>query len=271
VTIDAGADPELKNRSFGAEVQFDRPGGAERAMYFGPNFAGGTDSAGVPAPSTDWFLAEGATGSFFTTFLLLANPGIDDATATLTYLPSNGVPVVRTHVVPAKRRVTINIADEAPSLADAVVATKVSATAPILVERSQYWPKPVWEEGHNSFGETALGTHWGLAEGRVGGTNNCQTFVLLANPGSDAATVTVKILRAAGAPITKTFVVAPTSRFTVAITGPGSDVPELANESFGADITSTQPIMVERAMYSDANGIIWAAGSNATGTRLPEP
>jgi hypothetical protein len=269
VTIDAGADPELKNRSFGAEIQFDRPGGAERAMYFGPNFAGGTDSAGVTAPSTDWFLAEGATGSFFTTFLLLANPGLDDATATLTYLPSNGVPVVRTHVVPATRRVTLNIADEAPSLADAVVATKVSATAPILVERSQYWPKPVWEEGHNSFGETALGTHWGLAEGRVGGTNNCQTFVLLANPGSDAATVTVRFLRAAGASITKTFIVAPTSRFTVAITGPGSDVPELVNESFGADLTSTQPIMVERAMYSDANGIVWAAGSNATGTRLP--
>jgi hypothetical protein len=179
------------------------------------------------------------------------------------------VPIVRTRTVPAKRRVTINIADEDPALKDAVVATRVSATAPILVERSQYWPKPVWEEGHNSFGETATGTHWGLAEGRVGGSNNCQTFILLANPGTAAATVTVKFLRATGVPITKTFIVAPTSRFTVAVNGPGSDVPELANESFGANIESTQPIMVERAMYSDANGIVWAAGTNATGTRLP--
>ena len=269
VTIDAGADHELVNRSFGAEMHFDQPGGAERAMYFGPSFAGGTASAGVNAPSTDWFLAEGATGSFFNTFLLLANPGADDSTATLTYLPSNGVPVVRTHAVPARRRVTINIADESPALANAAVATKVSATAPILVERSQYWPQPTWEEGHNSFGETALGTHWGLAEGRVGGANNCQTFILLANPGTVAATVTVKFLRTTGTPITKTFIVAPTSRFTVAITGPGSDVPELLNEFFGATIASTQPIMVERALYSDANGIVWAAGTNATATRLP--
>ncbi len=269
VTIDAGADPELVNRSFGAEMHFDQPGGAERAMYFGPNFAGGTASAGVTAPSTDWFLAEGATGSFFNTFLLLANPGANDATATLTYLPSTGVPVVRTHAVPARRRVTINIADESSALADAAVATKVSADAPILVERSQYWPQPTWEEGHNSFGETTLGTHWGLAEGRVGGANACQTFILLANPGTDAATVTVKFLRTTGTPITKTFTVKPTSRYTVAITGPGSDVPELANESFGAEIESTQPIMVERAMYSNANGIVWAAGTNATATRLP--
>ena len=53
------------------------------------------------------------------------------------------------------------------------------------------------------------------------------------------------------------------------MTGPGSDLPELANESFGATIESTQPIMVERAMYSDANGQVWAAGTNATATRMP--
>jgi hypothetical protein len=45
-------------------------------------------------------------------------------------------------------------------------------------------------------------------------------------------------------------------------------VPELANEEFGTLITSTQPIVVERAMYSDVSGVVWAAGSNATGTKL---
>ena len=59
------------------------------------------------------------------------------------------------------------------------------------------------------------------------------------------------------------------SRFNVAVTGPGSDVPELANESFGALIESTQPIVVERSLYSNANGVTWAAGTNATATRLP--
>jgi hypothetical protein len=57
------------------------------------------------------------------------------------------------------------------------------------------------------------------------------------------------------------------SRFNVSV-GPGSDVPELQDESFGALIMSTQPI-VERAMYSTPNGQpIWAAGTSATGVRL---
>ena len=64
--------------------------------------------------------------------------------------------------------------------------------------------------------------------------------------------------------------VAPASRFNVAIvTGAGSMAPELADESFGARIESTQPIVVERSVYSNANGVTWAAGTNATATRLP--
>jgi hypothetical protein len=64
------------------------------------------------------------------------------------------------------------------------------------------------------------------------------------------------------------FVVPPTTRFNVPV-GPGTQVPELTNEHFGALITSDQPIAVERALYWDANGQIWAAGSNATAMRLP--
>ena len=46
-------------------------------------------------------------------------------------------------------------------------------------------------------------------------------------------------------------------------------MPELANESFGTTITSTQPVIVERALYADAEGVNWAAGTSATATRLP--
>jgi hypothetical protein len=37
----------------------------------------------------------------------------------------------------------------------------------------------------------------------------------------------------------------------------------------GTVIASTPPVMVERSFYSDANGVVWAAGINATATRLP--
>ena len=63
-TVDAATIPELRDRSFGMKVTFTQPGMAERAMYFGdvPLFSGGHESAGVPGASTEWFLAEGATG-----------------------------------------------------------------------------------------------------------------------------------------------------------------------------------------------------------------
>ena len=45
----------------------------------GQPFGAGHDSAGVTAPATSWFLAEGATGPFFDLFMLIANPERRDA------------------------------------------------------------------------------------------------------------------------------------------------------------------------------------------------
>ncbi len=133
-------------------------------------------------------------------------------------------------------------------------------------------PAPNWYEAHNSFGVTQLATKWGLAEGRVGnvdGTINAQTYILIANPGPAAANVSITFLRDNGTTnVTKTFIVQPTSRFNVTV-GPGSPVPELTNEHFGAVVTADQPIAVERAVYWDARGQIWSAGTNATAMRLP--
>src|SRR5262249_22181693 len=60
-TVDAGEDAELRFRSFGAHVRFDRPGAAERSMYFGSNpvWKGGDVAAGATATSPTWFFAEG--------------------------------------------------------------------------------------------------------------------------------------------------------------------------------------------------------------------
>jgi hypothetical protein len=38
---------------------------------------------------------------------------------------------------------------------------------------------------------------------------------------------------------------------------------------FGASIASDRPVIVQRAMFRDAGGVFWAAGTNATATRLP--
>jgi hypothetical protein len=282
-TIDTGADTALINRSFGIVVTFDLPAAAERAMYFGapPDvlFKGGHESAGVNGPSKGWVLPEGATGPFFETFILLANPNTTAAVATLTFLPDSGAPVVRTVTIAASGRQTVNLealTPPAPTLANAAVATNVTATVPIVVERAQYWPysPSEWSEAHGSFGLTTTATRWGLAEGRVGNPANLppadyQTYILLANPGPTTASVTIRFLRRDGPTLSKTFSVEGGRRQNVAVAGPGSHVPELANETFGAVITSDQPIAVERAMYGNAGGQVFAAGTNATATRLP--
>jgi hypothetical protein len=269
-TVDIGQDAELVNNSFGMEVTFAQPGIAERAMYFGlnPLWVGGHESVGVTQPSRNWFLAEGATGGFFETFVLFANPSSSAADVSVRYLPDTGVPVDKTYSVPAGQRLTVNVQNEDDSLNSAAVATQVTSTVPIIVERAQYWPDPPsnWYEAHNSFGVTSTGTRWGLAEGRVGLDAGYQTYILLANPNSSAVDVTIMFLREDGTTLTKTFGVQASSRFNVAA---GAEVPELVNERFSAVITATLPIAVERAMYSDRAGVTWQAGTNATATRLP--
>lgn len=283
-TIFAGDDPELVDRSFGIVVTFDTPGVADRTMYFGmpPDvlFKAGHNSAGVTAPSTSWLLAEGATGSFFDTFVLIANPNSNEVEAVLTFLPDNGArPVVRTVRVPGNSRYTVNIevlGFGAPELLNASVSTQVDASAPVVVERAQYWPgtPDQWYEAHNSFGVVAAARRWGLAEGRVGNPPGFPagpyfTYVLLANPGASPAQATLTFLRPNGTTVQKTLTVSPQTRRTISVTGANSDVPELVNETFGVVIDSDQPIAVERAMYSHVGNQLFGAGTNATATRLP--
>jgi hypothetical protein len=261
----------LRDRAFGIVVTFDLAGVAERAMYFGstPFWNGGHESAGVNQPSTSWFLAEGATGAFFDTFVLLSNPNAAAATVTLRFLLDSGATVTKQKTVAANGRVTVGVEGEDALLAEAAVATQVTSDRPIVVERAMYWTQyPNWYEAHNAFGVTGTASRWVLGEGRVGGANAHETYVLLANPGTEAATVTVTYLREGGlAPVVRTHTVQGTSRYNVVPSLDG-----LANERFGALIESTQPIVVERAMYSLSSsqpGLFWAAGTGATGTPLP--
>jgi hypothetical protein len=275
LTLDCGTVPDIVNRSFGITVHATQPIMAERSMYFGTTssrlWSGGTESAGVTALSPHWFMAEGATGGFFDTFILLSNPNGVDANVTLQYLLDTGDTVTVPKVVLANARLTTNIETEADArLHNAAVSTVVSSDQPIIAERSMYWPGAAvpWGEGHNSFGVVDAGLHWGLAEGRVGGPLNFHTYMLLANPQTTAANVTVTFLRENGAGVvTKSFIVPPTSRFNIDT----STIAELHDEAFGADIqvTNAVPIIVEESMYWDSNGFLFSGGTNATGTRLP--
>jgi len=277
-TFDPGGFASLRNQAFGIEVTFlDQPGAAERAMYFGtpPDvlWKAGHESAGVTAPATEWFLAEGATGPYFETFVLAANPGAQVANVTLTFLTGSGQAITRQKTIPANGRLTVNLETEnAPELDNAAVATRVTSDVPIVVERAQYWPSfpNLWQEAHNSFGLTQTGTRWGLAEGQSGLADFAQTYILLANNNASAVSVEIQFIREGDTPITRTYSVPANSRFNVPVGPFGTVVAELREEHFGAIVTSTGgPIVVERAVYYTRDGTIWSAGTNATAARLP--
>jgi hypothetical protein len=269
-TLYAGSEPELVNRSFSIVVDADAPLIAERAMYWsagGTFWTGGHESAGVPAPARRWLHAEGATGEFFDTYILLANPNTTATQARLTYLLPDGSTVVRVKDLPAKSRTTVVVEQEDARLADTAVSVTVDADQPVISERAMYWPS-LWQEAHNSFGQTETALRWGVADGCQGGPRAHDTYILLANPGAAAAQVRVTFLRERGSPVVKSFSVAATSRFNVAV---GAESPELNGECFGAVVESTNgvEIAVERAVYWNARGSRWAAGTNATATKLP--
>ncbi len=279
LTIQADAIPGLEAAEFAAAFTSTNavPIIVERAMYLSTpdqTWAGGHDSAGATSLASRWFLAEGATGGFFDTFVLVGNPGTSDASIRCSYLLPDGSVVVKSHTVPARGRLTINLAGEDPLLEQTSASTIVESTnaVPVVVERAMWWPHdaPFWYEGHGSMGTTQTGVTWALADGEAGGAAQAKTYVLVATadgPAIDSLRLTVFV--EAGAPITRVYanLLTPNRRFTFDMDG---EFPELAGHRFGvmAESLGGMPFVVERAMYQDAGGVFWAAGTDVVATRI---
>jgi hypothetical protein len=275
-TIYAGDVPAIVNRSFGIDLSADQPITAERSMYFPHDGArlweGGHEAAGATATSRRWFFAEGATGPFFECFILLSNPTNTPATTHLTYLLPTGETVPQTVTVPANSRTTIDVETVDPKLANVAVSTTITSDVGIVAERSMYWPDISigWREAHNSVGVTDPALRWAVADGRNGGARGYQTYVLLANPNPAPAEVQVRFLRSGASPMTRIYTLAPTSRMNI---GPDETISLIGDGLFSADVQvlNFQPIVVEKALYWNAGGEIWAAGTGTVGTPIPPP
>ena len=259
------------------DVQEGPPVIVERAMYRarpGQTLGAGHASAGVTTPATDWFFAEGATGDYFDLFLLVANPSDQDAPIEATYLLPDGTTLTKAHTAPANGRYGIWVDHEDALLTDTAVSTAIRVVngVPVVVERSMWWPgdSATWHEAHNAPGASATGTRWALAEGQVGGPRGTDTYVLIANTSSVAGDVRVTLLFEDGSSLAKTFDVGGKSRFNV---DARTEFPGATGRRFGVLVESLgstpAQLVVERAMYWDAAGQRWAAGTDALATRLP--
>ena len=248
----------------------------ERAMYMTVNgrlFAAGHDSAGVTAPARSWFLAEGSTGSYFDLFILLANPNPTATNVEVTYLLLGGAPVVRTYPLAAQSRRTVYV-DADPALANvatSAVVRSLDPDVPIVVERAMWWPGPNWQEAHNSAGAIITSPTWALADGEVGGTAANQTYVLIANTSPFTATARVTAyFEDQGNPLVGVYTIPANSRFNVDYTSTVAQGRRFSVLVEGSGPTPSQEpqLVVERAMYSNAGGTFWAAGTDALGTPI---
>jgi uncharacterized protein YkwD len=282
-----GVAPELASTDVSGVITATAPIIVERSMYMnrpGEAFAAGHESAGVTGTASTWFLAEGATGNFFELFVLIANPNATASAVTIDYLLENGTTLSKSYAIGANSRYTIWVDEEtfdggAKLLANRSLSMRVRATngVPIIVERSMWWPQGAWYEAHNSPGTTVTGTRWGLAGGQTGSVGDGPewlrpawlTYVLIANTSAFAGQAEVSIYLENGATETRTVDLPAQSRTSV---GMHDLFPATTDARFGVvvrSVGSTPPqIVVERAMYSTVNGLLWSAGTNALATRL---
>ncbi len=217
VTVYLNALPELQaGREVGTVVEVVGGGVvAERAMYFSyeGKRAGGHCSIGAASPSTTWYLPEGYTGGEFDTYLLLMNPGDEDACGAWVKLmrPGDGRYYPFRVDVPAGKRVTVKLDDlvwtegaenhisatlDPPPepqpgqirFDDTEVSTWVLSEKPLVAERAMYFEYYGKAGGSSSIGASGTAPVWYLPEGYTGGAFD--TWVLAVNPNPYAVDIT---------------------------------------------------------------------------------
>jgi hypothetical protein len=241
------------------EVEADKPIIAERAVYW--STAGGTyrqacgESIASPYLAREWYLAEGSTGSneqgSFETWVLLCNPGDEEATAELTYMTPGGNVEGPTVPIPPGVRQSVNVAGSVPG--EWHVSTRVDSDRPIVAERAMYWNTPAdyRMSAHTSIGTSQTAMSWYLAEGSTGSNEqgSFETWVLVENPADYVASVNIYYQTEEGQVTGPSFELLPGTRasFDVAWTVPG-------RFSVSTVVESSNPVVAERAMYWNAAG-----------------
>ena len=243
----------------------------DRTMTWDKTGYGAHAETAILAPSTTWYLAEGATHGAFDLFYLLQNPNDTQAHVTINYLRQAPLaPVSKTYTVDPNSRKTIPVDAEGPELDAVDTAAAITSDLPIVVERAMYSTRPgqpAFAAGHGAAGVTAPALRWFLAEGATG--NFFDLYVLVGNPNTTKSDLTVTYLLPAGQPFTKDYSVGPQQRLTIY---PQDEDTRLANTPVSVIVESknNQPIVVERAMWWPKGEWYEAhvsAGATTTGTR----
>jgi len=205
------------------------------------------------------------------------NPSATDATVSITYMDQDGNTAVQTETVAANGRFTQKINDFTVDGVKVMnnksgVSTTVTSTnsVGVIAERSMYWFDPTgayWVGGHDSIGTTSTATTWYLAEGC---TTIFDTFVLVQNPSSSDAEISITYMDQDGNTAVQTETVSANGRFTQKINDYTVDGVKVMDNKSGVstkvESTNNVGVIVERSMYwLDPTGSYWVGGHDCVG------
>jgi len=188
-----------------------------------------------------WDFAEGCTGDLFQTYLLLGNPGDEEAKVEIDYYTARG----RTscsYLATAHERTTI-LVNEQPGLEREDVSCTVRSDRPLVAERAVYYDLDSRRGGHASPGTAVASTDWFFAEGYTG--EAFETFLLISNPGTNTVRVGLDLWVEGGFAFQSEIEIPPGRRSTIKV----DELPGLARAAFSTHIHCDVPIVAERAMY----------------------
>jgi len=240
------------------------PLAVERTMSWDSTGYGGSGGTAI-SPNTTWLFAEGSQG-YFDTYLLLANDNDDVASANVRFLFEGGGSLDYPVLVGAHARVTL-YAGDIPQLVNRSFGIDVESPLPITAERAMYFPHGqgrVFEGGHEAAGVNRTSSRWYLAEGATGPFFEC--FILLSNPTTELAAVTVVYLLEDGTVIPTSVNVPALGRTTINVE---TVDPRLANAAVSTVVESPIGIVVERSMYWPDVSIGWREAHNSPGVVDP--
>jgi uncharacterized repeat protein (TIGR01451 family) len=239
----------------------------ERSMYFERGgITGGHDVIGANAPSIDLFMAEGFTGSPgspFEEWVLLLNPGLNQAHLQIDYLFPVSDTLRREYDVPPRSRISINVDQEVGE--EQEVSVHIRSDNPVVAERSMYFVyNNIWPGGHCEKAVTGARSDWYLAEGFTGWSGSpFDEWILVSNGNDQENTVTVTYMYPDGSTHKVDHTTSPDSRLTIS-----ADADVGQDQEISAHIHADLPVVVERAMYFDYQ-TRWSGGHDTNGATAP--
>jgi len=190
----------------------------------------------LPSEQRRWYFAEGSTQTPFEVSFALHNPNPLPTIAHFLFLSPQGRQVPFDLRVGANSRATL---DASMVMPNAEFATIVTTDLPVYVERSMYFG----HDGHSAVGARQPARTWYLAEGST--VPPFETWVLLLNPNNVPTQARLRFLREDGSVTEHAELVPPMGRRSIYVNA------LFVTSGFATQVTSDQPIVVERAMYFD--------------------